>query len=159
MQIILIRHGQAETLKTTDAERALTPVGEWQAQQTAAWLVNHGYQLDGLFASPYKRAQQTALFLAEAMDVHLTTCEHLTPDSDPLAAINWLEQLELPETSVIALVCHMPIVGRLTSFLLTGSARHDVGFYLAEAKIIDSEALAPGLGKTVAQFVPPEHPV
>ena len=73
--------------------------------------------------------------------------------------VAWLESLELPDDAVIALVCHMPIVGRLTSFLLTGSARHDVGFYLAEAKIIDSEALAPGLGKTVAQFVPPEHPV
>lgn len=159
MQIILIRHGQAEALKTTDAERALTSAGEWQAQQTAAWLANHDYQLDGLFASPYKRAQQTAAYVGEALEVHLTTCKLLTPDSDPVALVNWLDQLDLPESSVIALVCHMPIVGRLASYFLTGSAKHDLGFYLAEAKIIDSAMLAPGLGKTIAQFVPPTHPV
>jgi phosphohistidine phosphatase SixA len=41
MQIILIRHGQAEHQSSTDANRALTAEGESQAQQTAAWLVNH----------------------------------------------------------------------------------------------------------------------
>ena len=159
MQIILIRHGQAEALATTDAERILTPVGEWQAQQTAAWLANQGYQLDGLFASPYKRAQQTARYVEDALDIPLTTCKLLTPDSDPVAMVNWLDQLDLPDNSVIALVCHMPIVGRLASYFLTGSAKHDLGFYLAEAKIIDSVMLAPGLGKTRIQFVPPTHPL
>ncbi len=35
MQIILIRHGQAEHQSSTDAKRALTALGEAQAQQTA----------------------------------------------------------------------------------------------------------------------------
>ena len=63
MQVILIRHGQAEHQSSTDASRSLTAHGEAQAQQTAAWLVNHGYQLDGLFVSPYVRAQQTAVHI------------------------------------------------------------------------------------------------
>ncbi|PTQ90302.1 phosphohistidine phosphatase SixA [Agitococcus lubricus] len=159
MQIILIRHGQAESQKTTDAARQLTAIGEWQAQQTAAWLLNHGYQLDGLFASPYVRAQQTAYHIGQALDMHMSTTDLITPDSDPTQAIAWLDSLELPETASIALVCHMPIVGRLASYFLAGTTRHDLPFYLAEAKVIELPVLAAGLGKTVTQFVPPEHPI
>ncbi len=154
MQIILIRHGQAERQLTTDAERALTAHGEWQAQQTAAWLTNNDYQLDGLFASPYLRAQQTAHYLAEALDVHVTLSDAIKPDSHPLATIQWLEQLELPEASTIALVCHMPIVGRLASFLLDGNADMGMGFNLAEAKVINLPVFAAGLGEQIDDYVP-----
>ena len=73
MQIILIRHGQAEHQSSTDAKRALTALGESQAQQTAAWLVNHDFQLDGLFVSPYLRAQQTAVHISQALDILLAS--------------------------------------------------------------------------------------
>jgi len=154
MQIILIRHGQAERQLTTDAERALTPHGEWQAQQTAAWLANHDYQLDGLFSSPYVRAQQTANYIAEALDIHITLCDDIKPDGDPLATLRWLEQLELPDTATVALVCHMPIVGRLASFFVDGDSSYGTGFNLAEAKVISMPLFAAGLGKAIASFLP-----
>lgn len=154
MQIILIRHGQAEHQSSTDANRSLTAQGEAQAQQTAAWLVNHGFQLDGLFVSPYVRAQQTAAHISQALDVPITTCEFIKPDSQPQATVKWLEQLELPEQAVVALVCHMPIVGRLASFFIDGDINQGFAFQLAQAKVIELPMLAAGLGKQVIDFVP-----
>ncbi len=154
MQVILIRHGQAEHQSSTDASRSLTAQGEAQAQQTAAWLVNHGFQLDGLFVSPYLRAQQTAVHISQALDVPATNCEFIKPDSQPLATVKWLEQLELPEQAVIALVCHMPIVGRLASFFVDGDINQGFAFQLAQAKVIELPVLAAGLGKQVMDFVP-----
>ncbi|MCB1659947.1 MAG: histidine phosphatase family protein, partial [Pseudomonadales bacterium] len=52
MNVIVIRHGQAQAQSTSDANRTLTAVGEQQAQKTAAWLANQGYQVDALFVSP-----------------------------------------------------------------------------------------------------------
>ena len=154
MQIILIRHGQAESLKTTDAARALTSEGEFQAQQTAAWLVNQGYQLDALIVSPYVRAQQTAYHIAQTFDVPMTICEKITPDDDPKQAFEWLDDLMLPDSAVVAVVCHMPIVARLAS-LLTGEPIHLIsGFDLAEAQVLDMPIFGLGMAKVLAKFIP-----
>lgn len=154
MQIILIRHGQAESLKTTDAARALTSEGEFQAQQTAAWLVNHDYQLDALIVSPYIRAQQTAYHIAQAFDLPMTICDKITPEDEPKQAFEWLDDLSLPDSAIIAVVCHMPIVAGLAA-LLTGESVHQVsGFQLAEAQVFELEVFALGLAKRSAKFIP-----
>ena len=154
MQIILMRHGQAQPFQRDDANRALTAEGELQAQQSAAWLINHGYQIDALFVSPYKRAQQTAYFIAQTFDVPITNCECITPDDDALAAFEWLDDLMLPESATIAMVCHMPIVARLAALLTGESLQHVAGFNLAEVHVIDLDVLALGVGKVTARLVP-----
>ena len=116
--------------------------------------MNHGYQLDALFVSPYVRAQQTAIHLSQSLDVPITTCELIKPDSELLATVKWLEQLDLPEDAVIGLVCHMPIVGRLASFLIDGDVNQGQAFHLAQAKVIELSVLAAGLGQQVADFIP-----
>jgi phosphohistidine phosphatase len=128
MQIILIRHGEAEPLKRTDAERNLTLNGLHQAQQAAAWLLNHQYVIDGLFASPYFRARQTAGELANVLEIPVTLTDRITPDRDPREVMAWLESQDLPDEAVIALVCHMPVIGRLASWLVRGRGwrREDV---------------------------------
>ena len=151
MNIILIRHGQAESFASDDASRMLTTQGEHQAQQTAAWLLNQGYQLDALIVSPYKRAQQTAYHVAQVFDIPMTTCDQITPDNSPQAAFEWLDELLLPESATIAVVCHMPIVARLV-MLLTGES--SAGFSVAEAQVIEMPMFTTGLGKVIARFVP-----
>jgi phosphohistidine phosphatase len=151
MQIILIRHGQAESLKTTDEARALTADGEFQAQQTAAWLVNQGYQLDALIVSPYVRAQQTAYHVAQAFDLPMTVCDKITPDDDPKQAFEWLDELSLPDSAVVAVVCHMPIVARL-AMLLRGESV--AGFDLAEVQVLDMPMFALGMASVSARFIP-----
>lgn len=154
MQIILMRHGEAERLTSTDAERRLTQQGEHQAQQSAAWLLNHGYSIDGLFASPYVRAQQTAAVLGRVLDLPVATCPVITPDDDPRLALGWLDNLELPESAVLALVCHMPVVGRLASYCCEGVLTDGQGFHLAEVQVLDMPILAAGQGRRLAGFVP-----
>lgn len=151
MKIILIRHGHAESFSHSDASRMLTQQGEQQAQQTAAWLLNQGYQLDALMVSPYKRAQQTANAIAQIFDVPITTCDKITPEDSPQAAFEWLDSLLLPQSATIAVVCHMPIVASLAT-LLTGEPC--AGFYVAEAQVIQMPLFAQNLGKIVARFVP-----
>lgn len=151
MNIILIRHGQAESFASDDASRMLTTQGEHQAQQTAAWLLNQGYQLDALIVSPYKRAQQTAYHVAQVFDIPMTTCDQITPDNSPQAAFEWLDELLLPESATIAVVCHMPIVASLV-MLLTGES--SAGFSVAEAQVIEMPMFTTGLGKVIARFVP-----
>ena len=154
MQIILVRHGQAESLNSTDAARALTSEGEFQAQQTAAWLVNQGYQIDALIVSPYIRAQQTAFHIAQAFDLPMTICEKITPDDDPIKAFEWLDELSLPDSAVVAVVCHMPIVARLAALLTGESVHHVSGFHLAEAQVFDLSVFALGMATLSTRFIP-----
>ena len=154
MNIILISHGQAESFASDDSSRILTTQGEQQAQKTAAWLLNQGYQLDALIVSPYKRAQQTAYHLAQIFDIPMTTCDQITPDNSPQAAFEWLDELFLPESATIAVVCHMPIVARLAALLTGESVQHIAGFNVAEAQVIEMPVFAAGLGKVTARFVP-----
>lgn len=154
MQIILMRHGQAQSFQRDDASRALTAEGELQAQQSAAWLANHGYQLDALFVSPYKRAQQTAYFIAQTFDLPMTNCDCITPDDDALAAFDWLDELMLPQSATVAMVCHMPIVARLAALLTGESVQHSTAFNVAEVQVIELDVLALGVGKVTARFVP-----
>lgn len=154
VNIILIRHGQAEAFSSSDANRALTPLGEQQAQKTAAWLLSQDYQLDALLVSPYVRAQQTAYYIAQLFDVPITSCDCITPDDSAQVAFEWLDALLLPESATIAVVCHMPIVARLAA-LFTGEPLQQVaGFNVAEAQVIELPVFALGLGNVVSRFVP-----
>lgn len=153
MKVILIRHGEAEPLRRSDAERNLTLNGLHQAQQAAAWLLNHGFTLDGLFASPYYRARQTAGEIANIMDVAVTLTDRITPEQDPREIVVWLDGMDLPEESVIALVCHMPVVGRLAAFLFD-SRDGATPFALAEVRVIDLPVAAAGQGVSEGGFVP-----
>ncbi|RZU37079.1 phosphohistidine phosphatase SixA [Fluviicoccus keumensis] len=152
MQIILIRHGEAEPMRRTDAERNLTLNGLHQAQQAAAWLINHGVSLDGLFASPYYRARQTAGEIGNVLDVPVTLTDRITPDRDPREITAWLDSLDLPENSVIALVCHMPVVGLLAAYWCEGGG--STAFSLAEVMVLDMPVLAAGQGSRTGGFVP-----
>ena len=151
MNIVLIRHGQAQAQSTSDASRALTALGAQQAQKTAAWFANQDYQVDALFVSPYVRAQQTASYVAQIFDVPLTTCDCITPDDSAQTAFEWFDELNLPASATIAIVCHMPIVARLAA-LLTGESAY--AFEVAEAQVIELPMFALGMGKIANRFVP-----
>ena len=62
----MIRHGRPERIDGGDgpADPALAPEGKEQAQQLADWWSRH--PIDAIYASPMRRAHQTALPLAAA---------------------------------------------------------------------------------------------
>ena len=70
--LFLIRHGESEAdiLKVHEG-RADFPLTEWGRKQAAAmgrWVADH-YRIDQIFASPLRRASETAAFLSKAAGV------------------------------------------------------------------------------------------
>ena len=109
-----MRHGQAAAQAATDAERALTVAGETEVRLMASLL--EGQSLDGILASPYVRAQQTAALVRSQIGFEraIATAPWLTPDDEPNDVLRYLA--ERPEQNLL-LVSHQPLVSQLVSLL------------------------------------------
>ena len=89
MKLLIIRHGESEAdLLNVHEGRAdfnLTDKGHTQAQAMADYVSNN-YIIDKIYASPLKRALQTATHLSEATGVPIITDEHLMEFNNGLIA-------------------------------------------------------------------------
>ncbi len=118
MDLLLWRHAEAED-GIPDLKRKLTPRGEKQAQQMAAWIKTHAPENLRIVARPAKRCQQTA----QALDLPFETDLRLGPGNsvnDLLAAIDWPDGGEAKHHTVLV-VGHQPTLGRTAALLLSGS--------------------------------------
>ncbi|NES08624.1 phosphohistidine phosphatase SixA [Pseudomonas laurentiana] len=120
MKLWVLRHGEAEARATSDAERRLTEHGREQVLRSAAQLL--GQPLQAVLASPYVRAQQTAMLVCDALsfDKPLITVPWLTPESGADQVIAELDKLGLEH---VLLVSHQPLVGTLVGMLEQGHRR------------------------------------
>ncbi len=152
MQLILVRHGQAESQKTTDESRALTDLGQRQANWTAQQIAAH-YQPDLFVVSPLLRAQQTLQALTRHYpDVPMITYDGIKPEDDARQAVDWLST---QQGKCIVVVCHMNIVAYMAALLLEGNpAQHPESFQLAEARIFEQPFINDGLSVEKKRFVP-----
>jgi phosphohistidine phosphatase len=111
MDLILWRHADAEYADGDDLARRLTPKGERQAAQMAAWLRAHLPDAR-VIASAAVRARQTAAALHPGHEVDA----RLNPDVDPsnyLLVANW------PVSPVPTIVVgHQPTIGAVVARLL-----------------------------------------
>lgn len=154
MKLVIVRHGKAEPYAAHDAARALTGQGRKQARATAAWLrerLGHGAGLRVL-ASPYRRAQETAEPIAEALGHAIHTVAALTPDDDPRTALAAIEKAS-GTADVVVVVSHMPLVAGLAAWLEQG-ALGGRGFDLAEARVLEMEIPGPGQATLAEAFAP-----
>ena len=115
MKLWVLRHGEAESHASSDAQRNLTEQGRKEVLNSAAHLI--GQPISAIIASPYVRAQQTAQLVREALRFmpEIRTVPWLTPDGNPLQV---LEKLDTDDN--VLLVSHQPLVGNLISFLQHG---------------------------------------
>lgn len=164
MKLIFVRHGQAGPYCADDAGRDLTDFGRQQAHEMADFLVNYTKEspIDAIIASPYNRANQTATILLESLvnteqNPAFITISSITPDDDPSIGLDDIDcairhkfGIETDELTV-AIVCHMPIVARMTAIL---DGLSPSSFELAECRVFDTEVIAPELAKQIAQFIP-----
>ena len=74
--IWLLRHGDAAD-GSPDFDRALTDKGERQSRNAGKALANLGVELEACFASPRKRALDTAKLACEALGCEVTVDERL----------------------------------------------------------------------------------
>lgn len=117
MDLILWRHAEAHLLREgqTDAQRALTPKGERQAQRMADWLNRRIAQTTRVLVSPALRSQQTA----KALERSFKTIAALAPGGsveELLAAARWPDSNE-----PVLVIGHQPTLGQVAALLLAGS--------------------------------------
>lgn len=120
MDLILWRHAEAHAAREgqPDAERALTPKGERQAQRMAEWLNQRLAASTRVLVSPAVRAQETA----KALGRGYKTVEALAPGAgvdDLLAAARWPESAE-----PVLVVGHQPTLGFAAARLLAGTDQY-----------------------------------
>lgn len=86
MQIYLARHAQSEWQiePSENWDTALTATGHEQARQLARWLAGRPLlagdkrvEIASLCASPFKRAQETAVYVADALELEIITHDSL----------------------------------------------------------------------------------
>lgn len=116
MKLIIMRHGEAETLRAEDKTRNLTSHGKKQAIEAGRWLAGYlGAEtpIDLALVSSYVRAQQTYQQLSSQVTVTATqVCNDVIPEGDPKIANEFVKALfyDSPPSKVLLVVSHMPFV-------------------------------------------------
>lgn len=153
----IMRHGQAGP-GTPDAARELTARGRDEAARMAAWFAT---TLDAptraalrVVASPYRRAQQTALLMAERAGGEVETLDAITPDDPVPPVIDWLLAEGERGAGPILLVSHMPLVGELTARLVDGGRAPGLGFPTAAIAALEAEVWAAGCARLAGFHTP-----
>lgn len=142
MRLYLCRHGEAVAQAPTDAERPLTERGRLEVMALWQDLRDEGVRMERLIASPYRRAQQTALCIARAFGGReQETCGYLVPEARPEDFLDWL--IRQPERDHTVLVSHMPLVALLTAQWI-GEPTERPAFRVATVAALDVEVAAPG---------------
>lgn len=123
MRVYLIQHGDALS-KDVDPERALSGVGCADIERLAVFLEKTDLAVTRVLQSGKTRARQTAEILATRLApmVVIEAASGIDPldDPEPLA-----RQLEASEES-IAIVGHLPFLGKLVSRLVAGNEAADI---------------------------------
>ena len=97
MELLLIRHGRPERLELDEgpADPPLDAAGRDQAAALAGWLADEG--LHALYASPLRRARETAAPVAERLGLPATVADGVAEwDRDASA---YIPTEELPEAA------------------------------------------------------------
>jgi phosphohistidine phosphatase len=113
--IVLWRHADAEP-GVPDLHRALTHKGQKQARRMARWLHDRLPPTAVIYASPARRAQETAQALAHLGAREFITVDAFAPSARVDAALGALRATDPARTVVV--VGHQPTLGELASRLL-----------------------------------------
>jgi len=124
MELLVIRHDLAEPRDATagarsDAERPLSDAGRKRARRAARALARLAGKLDVLASSGLRRADETALAIAQEFGgLRIEPVDALAPGAKPEAVADWLRGLEGAER--VAIVGHEPGLSRLVTWLVSG---------------------------------------
>ncbi|MGJ8581118.1 MAG: phosphohistidine phosphatase SixA [Psychromonas sp.] len=119
MQIYIMRHGQAEMMANSDAERNLTDEGRKESELMAKYLVKQKVSFDAVLVSPYVRAQQTwqsvSPFFEGISNIQVLPC--LTPAGSARKSVDEILALQAAGVQSVLLVSHLPLVGYIVGEL------------------------------------------
>lgn len=155
MKLVLVRHGEAEHNRGSDAERALTEAGRRQAAGTGRWLAGifEGAVPVCLLVSPYRRARETAEVIGRFLGTESVEVAEITPDNDPRIALSAIAEVAAGYEFVVV-VTHMPLVSALASWMESGVLSSAQAFALAEARLFELPVLAASAASEKYRYAP-----
>ena len=120
MHIYIMRHGQAEMMGHSDADRALTPSGRLESEMMASYLAEQNISFDAVLLSPYLRAQQTwqSVFPYFTAVANVQTLPFLTPGGSARKSVNEIIALQAAGVQRLLIVSHLPLVGYIIGELV-----------------------------------------
>jgi phosphohistidine phosphatase len=143
--IILFRHASAESQSSSgeDFDRALSPLGQKQAESAAKWLKEHLSRTPIIVASTALRTQQTAMAVAEQLQGARVISEASLYEATPAAI---LKVLDAQTDSHVILIGHNPGLEATLALLTTGQSSAVRGMTTAAVAWLTAEegALNPG---------------
>lgn len=123
MQLLIVRHGEAEMAAASDEVRNLTPRGRDVTAALAQALRKKNFMPTQIWASPLVRAQQTAAILKQQLSFApaISECTAAVPEGDVRRCVDLLQRERTGADEIIMLVSHQPFVTQLISWLRDGS--------------------------------------
>ena len=157
MQIIIMRHGDAEPMGLNDQERNLTLLGQKQARQAGRFLNKYGQVNQGIelaLVSPYVRAQQTYNELVTQVSVgRKELCEDIVPEGRSKLVHDYIDYLVIQKKVEhrLLIISHMPFISYLFDELL--GSKESALFATSSCAIIDYVA-EESKGKLIEVYYP-----
>lgn len=157
MQLYVVRHGSAgRHAPGGDAARALTAAGVREVEGAGRGLAALGVALEALFASPLRRAQETARLLAAQLGGPEPETEDVLDGGAPAVALlrevaHWSRGC-----SRIAIVGHQPVLGELVSLASAGLGHGGTALAPATVARIDFPGAPRVGGGQLVWLLPPE---
>ncbi|MCW8885686.1 MAG: histidine phosphatase family protein [Motiliproteus sp.] len=119
-KVYFLRHGEAG-YASNDAERTLTENGRQQTVDSLHKVRERIKGLDGIFASPYRRAQESAQIAKQQLelDCKIVECSQLVPEASPQQLLEWLQS----QQQDLLLVGHNPLFTRTLNLFIGADPR------------------------------------
>jgi phosphohistidine phosphatase len=117
MELLILRHAEAEPYAASDSQRALTPRGIVQARLVGNFCLSAGLLPEVILTSPYVRTVETARYFAEVSgSSEAIHCQWMGCGMSPEMACDGLSDFEKMDR--VLMIGHEPDLGCLIGHLL-----------------------------------------
>lgn len=115
MQLILMRHGEAEPNFSNDPQRNLTTRGYIECQKSGIWLKQNVGGIQKALVSPYVRAKQSFEMVKSMVSISdVEESSDIIPSGEPKLVHDYVHVVcEQSNLSSLLIVSHMPMVSYL----------------------------------------------
>lgn len=145
MDLLLLRHADANTEAATDDARKLSGKGESQAKKVARFIEASELEPDLVLTSPVRRAHETAEIVAEHLGVELIAVPWAACGMQPETALGELRAYA--KFDRVILVGHEPDFSMLAAHLLGLRDNAQIRIRKASLTFLELAAMAPGAAR------------
>jgi phosphohistidine phosphatase len=145
MDLLLLRHADANTDAASDDARRLSEKGEGQAKKVARFIEANELELGLILSSPVRRAHETAQIVAEHLGVELITVRWAACGMTPETAIDELRAYA--KFDRVVLVGHEPDFSQLAAHVLGLRDPAQLRIRKASLTFLELTAFAPGAAR------------